>query len=206
MSDLTDFLPKILQYAPGCAEPAAFDALREAGIEFCERTKLWRVLVEETSVSYGPVAITVPAGAVLHDIDTVFIGDRELTPKTTQWLDEKYPEWRGDEFTGTARYYTQTAEDEITLIPFEAEDIKIYVRLKPSQDATELPDFLFSRYLSTIQAGALAKILLLPGQPFMSPELAGAFGQKFYADLDRLSDKQITGQQRAPRRTRGQFF
>ena len=40
MKPIDDFLPLILPRAPGCPEPIAFDAIRQAAIEFCERTRI----------------------------------------------------------------------------------------------------------------------------------------------------------------------
>lgn len=217
MSALTVFLPKVLQYAPGCAEPAAFDAIRSAAIEFCERTNLWRTTLT-CEAAANPVAIvpydatpdadklTLPADAVLHSIALVLFEGRELRPATTDDLDEHYHDWRTATDTGAPQYVTQLVQDELRLYPFAAGEIRATVRLKPTQDADTLPDFLADRYRDTIQAGALAKILLLPGQPFTNPDLAVFFAAKFQTDLDRLFNAEARGQQRAPVRTRPQYF
>lgn len=206
MTALIDFLPKVNQYAPGCAEPAAFDALRAAAAEFCERTGLWRATLTINTASQEPDIMALPADSTMHAIELVLFNGRELERVTPEYLDERFSTWRTETATGEPQYITQLVQDEIRLYPFADGEVSAFVRLKPTANADTLPDFLADRYRDTLQAGALAKILLLPGQPFTNPDLAMMFHARFQADLDRLFDAKSRGQQRAPARTKPAFF
>ncbi len=206
MADISVFLPKVRQYAPGAAEPAAYDAIREAVIEFCDRTRLWRDKITETTAAFGPITLTPAAGAAIADIDLVRVEGRQLERVSSQYLDDRYGAWRDTTFTGTPSFVTQLAEDEITIVPWAACDVDVYVRYRPTNTTETIPDFIADGYASTIQAGALARLLMIPGQPFTNPDLAMAFAQRFQADLDQFAARPISGQQRAPVRTKAQFF
>jgi len=206
MKDIDAFLPGILPFAPGCATPTAYFGIRQAAIEFCERTRLWRsedsfqVEVDDCD------AILAPFGAVVHEIERVLFNGQPLEPKTTQWLDQNQNGWRTNLLTGTPHYVSQVAPDTLTIVPKMAGNLSLYLWLKPSQDATELPDFIEQQYRETIAMGALHRILLIPNQSFTNIEMAGAYGQLFQKRLDGLSVKGSIGQQRAPLRTKAHMF
>ena len=42
MSSLDSFLPYVRPWAPGVPDPTAYKAIRQAAVEFCERTRLWK--------------------------------------------------------------------------------------------------------------------------------------------------------------------
>ena len=207
MTDLDVFLPKVLPYAPGCPEPTAFEHIRNAAIEFCEETKLWRF---EDSFELGsePNIVCAPQGAVIHQIERCDFNGERLEPRSLDSLDHQAPDWRSDErpLTGQPAWFTQVHPDTIQVVPHALGRVKVWLRLKPSEDAEQLPDFIASQHRALIGWGALASLLLLPGQPFSEPNRATYFQGKFDQALGRKSRLQSTGQQRAPIRTRPQFF
>ncbi len=206
MKDLDDFLPGILPYAPGCATPTAFFGIRQAAIEFCERTRLWRYDDAFDVTAEGCDSIMAPFGAVVHEIEHATFNGQPLKPRTTQWLDENENGWRSASYTGNPGYITQTAPDTITLVPRGAGLLSLNLWLKPSQDCTELPDFLHDEYRETIAMGALSRILLIPNQSFTNVEMGAAFSQMFQSRLDAKSTKGSSGKQRAPNRTKASMF
>lgn len=207
MTDLDEFLSKVLPYAPGCPEPAAFEYIRNAAIEFCEETKLWR-FDDTFELGDEPNLVCTPQGAVIHQIERCDFEGRRLEPRALGWLDEHLPDWRSDEtpLTGQPQYFTQTYPDTIQVVPGEPGRVKVWLRLKPAEDADQLPRFIAMQHKSLIGWGALAGILMLPGQPFSDPNKATYFQAKFDQALGRKSRLQSTGQQRAPIRTRASFF
>lgn len=206
MKDLDAFLPNILMYAPGCALPTAYNAIRQAAIEFCERTRLWRFDDEFTVTAQDCDALLAPAGAVVHEIECAWFDGRKLEPASTRWLDDHREGWRTGALSGLSAYFTQTEPNTVRLVPASAGKARLAMWLKPDQDADELPDFMADQYNETIAQGALGRILLIPNQSFTNPEMAVAYGAAFQVKLDSLSTKGFTGQQRAPQRTRASFF
>lgn len=206
MISMDVFLPLMLPYAPGIALPAAYNALRQAAIEFCERTRLWRYEDSFDITAEECDEIAVPYGAELFEIERVRFNGAGLTPKSIGWLDEHIPRWRDDETSAAPQYVTQKDMGTIALYPRAAGHVDVAVWLRPAEDATELPDFLGAHYRKDIANGALAHALVTPNQPFTDPNMAMFYGQTFQAKLDTLFNKSIKGQQRAPTRTRSSFF
>jgi len=206
MKPLDAFAPSIRPYAPGVADPTLYFGIRQAAIEFCERTRLWRYADDFTITEDDAEGISAPYGAEIHEIEAVFFNGQELDAKSITWLDEHLRGWRGGQSSGVPKYFTQTEPDTIRIAPFEAGALGLHVWLKPAQDAEDVPDWMVDQYRETIAHGALARILLIPNQSFTNPELGAAFGSVFQSKLDGLSSKGFTGQQRAPVRAKASFF
>lgn len=207
MTDIEEFLPKVLPYAPGCPEPTAIEHLRNAAIEFCEETKLWR-FDDTLETGDDPNVVCTPSGAVIHQIERCDFNGKRLEPASVGFLDDAHPDWRSDEFRldGVPRFFTQVCPDTVRVVPHQQGRLKVFLRLKPAEDAEQLPDFIATQHRSLIGWGALASILMVPGQPFTDPSRAVYFQAKFDQALGRKSKLQAAGQQRAPIRTKASFL
>lgn len=208
MTDLDEFLPNIRMYAPGVADPTAYFAIRQAAIEFCERTRFWRYEDDFNIAADDCEGLLAPQDAVIHEVDGVWFEGRKLRPVTPDKLDDLLPGWRSGAVptTGAPAYVTQLLPNTVSLVPFGSGRVKLSLILKPSQNAEQLPDFLANQQRETIAWGALARILLIPNQSFTNPEMGAAFGQSFQQRLDGKSTLGSTGQQRAPVRTKASFL
>lgn len=206
MKSFDEFLPDINVYAPGCAVPTAYLAIRQAATEFCERTRLWRYADDFDITEDDAEGINTPYGSVLHEIELVQHDGRELGPRTVSWLDAFEKGWRAGALDGQPSYVTQTEPNTLRIVPFQAGHIDLFVWLKPSGDAEEVPDFLVDQYRETIAHGALGRLLAIPGKPYSNPQLATAFIQSWVSRLDALSAAGTAGQQRGRTRTRASFF
>lgn len=206
MKPLDDFLQKIMIYAPGVAIPTAYSGVRDAATEFCERTRLWRYEDEFTVSAADAEQITTPSGSVLLDLERVAFDGTPLEPKTAAWLDEHMDGWRTGALVGQPKYITQLEPNTLRLVPGQEGTVSISAWLKPSQDCTDLPDFMADQHREMIAFGALGRILMIPNQPYTNTDLAGGFLSAFATKLAGLSGAGITGQQRARVRTRASFF
>lgn len=205
MIDLDVFVPNVLPYAPGCAEPTAFTALIHAAQTFCERTRLWR---GADTIALTPISgnvVTAPVGADLFEIEQAALDGCPLEPIAQADLNRKYPHWR-DMDAGQGRWITQIDLGSVLVVPKCTGSLTLSTFLRPAEDAEQLPDFLPQLYRQCIADGALAEILMLPGQPFTDPATAQFYAQRFEAKLCELATRTIKGQQRAPARVRSQFM
>lgn len=207
MIDFEPFLPMVLSVAPGCPRPTAVSALRQAAIRFCETTRSWRC--DDTFQTTGEPNdyVCVADQAELFEIEAVTFNGAPLEAAATTYLDRIIPRWRDEQpGTGNPAYFTQLSPDTIAIVPRAAGSVKVHAFLRPAEDADELPEYLGAKHRRTIASGALADLLLLPGQPFFSPDLASVHSLRFQAVLDGKSDFNLRGQQRAPTRTRFRFL
>lgn len=205
MTDLDVFLPYIMPKALGCNEPAAFQAIRLAAIEFCERTRLWR---DSDSFAVAPGSCKVvcaPEGAQLFEIESARFDEQQLDPVAIQYLDREVPGWRTKD-EGQPKWLTQVERGSVQLVPQGTGTLYLQTILRPTDEAEQLPDFLATDFRIDIANGALGHILLLPGQTFTDASAAAVYAGKFQARLDSLFNRSIKGQQRAPARAKARFL
>ena len=205
MKPLEELFTRIMPRVKNCPEPVAAAGVRVAAIEFCERTRLWRSS-DTFNVSEADCnVVAVPYGAVLHEIESARFGGLPLEPVSISWLDDEIYQWR--EKTATVgKWITQTEPDTVRVVPAADGLLDLSLILKPSNDTDQIPAFMVNAHARALADGALAEILTIPGQPFYNPDLAMFHSNRFRAELDRLFNMSIKGQQRAPTRTKAFFF
>jgi hypothetical protein len=201
----------VVPYAQKAPIPLVRKFVRLAAIEFCERTRCWREIVT-VNVDAQNAAIVAPSHAAIHEIEEATFDGRPLQP--TQFTDTTLLERQED---GHPRYITQTHPNAVALIPFEAGSLTLSLFLKPrseTQMKTDImsgqtvdrldvvPEFMFSQYAQKIADGALARLLMVPGQPFSNPSEGMRRELLFRQHLDAKFATNITMQHRAPPRVR----
>ncbi len=205
MIELDVFLSKIMPHVPGCPEPTALAGIIKAAQEFCERTRLWR---DEDTFTVTPTSCNVvcaPEGADLFEIESASVDGNKLDPISLAELTRLHPRWREFE-VGQGQWVTQIEHGSVLIVPRCRGTLRLSTFLRPAEDADQLPDFIPKHYKQCIADGALAEILMLPGQPFSDPSRAQFFSMRFENKLNELTNSTIKGQQRAPTRTRPHYF
>ena len=211
--NLVAFASIVQPYAPAAPWPTVMAQLRRSVIEFCERTRIWRHVLNVT-IEANDEIVVAPQYAAVHDWDSArFNDDIDLTPihftDVTRWAE-----------TGKPRWITQVTPNTVRVVPFEAGTLELSVFLKPIEghamtappgeypiDSYDLvPKFLLTNYGEVIAAGALARILMLPGQEYSNPAMAQTFAARFDRAASKDFGAHLKGQQRAPVRTKSHFF
>lgn len=214
MKRTAEFLPLILPFCPECPDFLAEQHARFAAIEFCERSRAWRHLTTVTLAagSAGAGVMVAPDTAAIHEIEFAEIDGWPLTPVQFSTIE--------DAGEGRPNYITQTAPNEVRVLPFEPGELKISVFLKPltgSQYGTDpsdplfdrfnvVPDFLVDMHGHSIAAGALAKLLSIKNEPWSDPKEALRYEARFREKLDSAFRWNMRGQQRAPQRVKPRWF
>ena len=223
--ELAQFLPYVMRHVPGSPEFVAESYLRMSAIEFCERTRCWRKIVEVTIDESQTVAMVAPYYAAIHEIEYAsFSNDGHpkapLIPTQHSDLADRY---RADleSQPGPPRYITQVNPNCITVFPVMPGVIELSLFLKPrmgqdfgpgDSDApitdtlNVVPEFLLSQWGEVIANGALAKMLLQPQTKWYDPQRAAYFEGKFERACDSKFAQSMRGQHRAPKRTRFRFM
>lgn len=196
--DIEELFPNVLQYAPSCPEPLMTKHLREAAIQLCKTTRCWRDMDELEVVGAVNVVPAILPYAALFQIEKAWFNDCELEPKTFQQDMLMHDE-------GMPRYITQASPNSVILDPPGKGTLKITMFLMPSQNAQELPDFMFEQFPMALAHGALGSLLMLPNQPFSSPQMGAVFAAQFQQVLDRNFAFNLRGQQRARIRTKASW-
>jgi|RhiMethySRZTD1v2_1073278.scaffolds.fasta_scaffold140720_5 hypothetical protein len=209
MRDIELLIPRVQEQAPNTPEPMAIRHLRDAAIEFCRRTRIWRCKDEFKIKSTEDCIGLVPVQyAQIFEITAArFDGDDEsryvLTPIRKDQLDREQPGWETKE--GGPAWITQSNPESVSVAFAATGTLHLDLVLLPSANAPMLPDVLVDTYAKEIAGGAAAEILLRPGDQY-NPEIAAPLAQRFGERLDHFQHKVTKGEQRGPLRSRPRWF
>lgn len=186
----TEFLAEVSPYAPDVSEPAALNAIRNACIDFCEKTTIWRASVSIVVVA-GQNTYTVPAvaDAEVASVLSAYYDGRQLVPTSEDMLNAlNYLEWRTAEGTPTAFVMDPAAGGRtlvLSRVPGTVDDGKILslrYALRPSRASESIGlDYVHDRWLETIAHGALARLYQTMGQPYYNPQVGAVYALQFAA-------------------------
>lgn len=201
-TDFTAFLPEVLPYVHDCPQIAAIQAIRNAAIEFCEKSHYWQVDLASADIDAGTGAyrVSVPDQTVLVDLISGWYNNYRLIPKSVDALSRLYrgTDWRLA--TGDPIYVTKLDGATLTLVPtpissrFEAMGLR--VALAPSRTATAIATDLFDHFAEVIAKGARARLYATPGQPYYDMNMSMAYHREFLVGIGEAkikANKGVTG-------------
>jgi hypothetical protein len=186
----SDFFPEVLPYALDVSEPQAIFAIRNACIEFCERTLIWRDdfvvdLVEGQSIYSPAVALDSRRASVV----TLWVDQIKFQPTGEDYLAAKYGlDYR--QYENLLGYYVEGMAGEIILAGVPQISIPGGVKgvqaLAPTRDSDELGlDYVYERWAEVIAAGALSRLMSTAGQPYYNPQASMFYATKFSAGMNK---------------------
>lgn len=226
MIPITSFFPLVKVYASEVPDPVAEQMIRLAAVEFCERTRCWRHIINRNIDAFNggcgsPQIRVLPPYATIFQFEFAYFNGRKLESLQFSEVDVQPPE-SGPEF-GNPDWITQSEPGTVRLLP--APDysgvLNMSVFLKPvssddwhgaAYDTSEddelnlLPDFLLSQQGEAISHGALARILAIPNQTYTDPARSEFYRMSFANKLDHRFDNNTLGQQRAQPRSKPHNF
>lgn len=167
-----DFLPDVLPFVSNAPEFAAINAIRDATIDFCQKTWYWQVDLPALDLEAGKSVYTLTPSpdTRLVGIAMVYYKDILLIPKGQDELARLYRDTNWKTLEGEPRYYTQRSRSDITLVPkpTKADPASLFARvaLAPTREATEVEAEIYELFLEPIAHGARAILYNTPGQPY----------------------------------------
>lgn len=206
----TAWYNEVLPHLPGCPEPLALNAIRNAVIEFMERSWVFSDFLDAVSVNatIADIEFETPDDLLVSKLLTAWYDDAKLVIKTPDEMEEIFGQnWSTK--TGTPTHATQLNERELRLVPIPAADLQnallMRVTFKPTRDSTAVDERIFEEYLEPIACGALAKLFILPQKPWTNPEASKWHSDKFNEGIDKARQKALKGFGRARRRVKAHF-
>lgn len=180
-----EFLPEVTQFVQDVPDLVALRAIRNAAIQFCEKTRCWQMDLAPADVTAGVGAYkpAVPPSTIFVDIVEGWHGDALLIPKTVEELSNIYRavDWR--QLQGQPYYTTRMVTDTINLVPIPLFSnpgyLKLRVALAPTRNADTCGEELLERYVEFIGFGARARLYDTPGQPYYDPKSAQIYLKRF---------------------------
>jgi len=177
----TDFLSEVMPYVENCPNPIAQHQIRNAAIEFCQRTALWRRQMDQLNIAANihtyEIDSDLSVDEAISAIDYAYItetsGDTPLGVTTEDSLKQSDPIWRTKTTTKPEAIMMADTEN-CRLYPIPEEDIDnslvVGLILKPSRDSAGLPDWIFEQWVEKIAHGAKAKLLSMKSRPWYNPQ------------------------------------
>ena len=205
MVTITSFYPYVLPHVVGCPDPVMDQAIRSACIEFCAQTLLVQEVTTVSVVSgVQDYDIEVPSGMGLSKVIGVLLEDQWLTPNSIESVRSGLA-LRGSVGSAvvaqsTPRVYFQKTPTaaEISLYPVPAdsviEGLAMRAAFTPLRNAITVADVLYQNYAEDIGAGAISRLMLMPGQVYSDLQSAGIHRAKFDNAIKKASIIARTGQ------------
>ena len=176
------FLPEVMPSVPGCTDILALNAVRNACIDFCSSTMYWQETQDPLTLTAAdlPYTIDTPNGANALQPLSIMWNGLPLFPKSLDWLDANVYDWRNRP-SDTPRWYYQPDPNTLVIVPAPVTSATITIRIAytPTRDSTSVVATTHQYYLEQIAAGALAKLVSIPGKPWSAPGAAGAYKKLF---------------------------
>lgn len=198
------FLPEVLPFAHGCSDMVATHAVKNAAIEFCEKTDWWLYeLSPITGVANQQdyTFASLPAGASVCRVVQADYGNLPLDPLTDDELRGVFGiAWRSVD-AGWPRFTTQINEDQISLVPAPSSasiaQLTAFVSLRPTRASTGCDSSIYERWGEVVGQGALARLYATAGQPYSNPAAAAAYMAKFNVGCSEAKRMRMRGLGRA---------
>lgn len=171
-TDFEEFLPDVLPYVPNAPEFAAISAVRDACIEFCQKTWRWQVdlKVMPLSAEKNKYNLSAPPDTRIVGIVSAYYKDVLLIPKGQDELARLFRATNWQTLEGEPRYYTQRTKGQIQVVPIptmnDADGLYVRVALAPTRDSTSVESEIYELYSDAIAHGARAILYKTPGQPY----------------------------------------
>jgi hypothetical protein len=206
MAALSAFAKYVRPDVPGCPDIMILDAILRAGIEFCKRTKIIKQSLSiNTVIGQASYVINTTAGTVADEVLQV---NRGKYDELTRSSFKEFENCGLDKLNGHPQYFYMDAGHKLVLgnIPNSVEALDIVVRIRPTEDATTLPDELADRYLFEIASGAKSVLMLMAKQAWSDPQLASVHRGLFQEAIDGANLREAKGASRTPLRVASHFF
>lgn len=182
MKSWASFYPDVLIHVPAAPDPLIDQELRRAASEYFRRTRAWvewlpSITTDAATRTYG---LDIPAGATVVALERAALDGTPID--ILIWRESPTdPEAAASGVLGIGSRDRMDITIEKT--PADGQALSVQVSLMPSRTATGLPDHLFEQHADAIRAGALSRLLLLPGQPYSNPAMAAVHRQTYEVEL-----------------------
>lgn len=183
MVPYTSFLPYVLPYVMGCTEPLAVQVVRDVCIEFAEHTLL-------TATTLDPIPLIAKIdtydldsapGTVVQQITQAWLETHRLTIINADSREARVEMFNrtfadANREPGHPTALMQNPDNTFTLNAVPGETVKgaitIRALVKPARTSTSVDSLLFNDYAPALGAGAVARLMNLPNEPFSNPAMA----------------------------------
>jgi len=195
-TDFAPFLARVVAAAPGLPDVAAHSYLRDAAIRFCEASG-WLEREALLPMACGVRDYPVVPSDCERVVRVVAVSIGRRTPDG-RWPDDHLLDPRRDVIETGCGFRVEALETPDVSVWIDQEgdacdSLRVRYVAAPTHDACRLDARLAEEWGRALVEGALADVLLLPGQAFSDPRLAAVYGQRFEAAILRARTRRLRG-------------
>ncbi|MFZ9326458.1 MAG: hypothetical protein ACO24H_03225 [Polynucleobacter sp.] len=208
-----DFLPEVVQYVPDVPEFIAINAIRNACIEFCEKSRYLQTDLAPVNLvaNQSTYTVIVPPDTKFVDIVEAYANDVLLIPKSSEELSRiyRYTDWRSVE--GQPMYITREVYTSVQLVPFltsvtAGQQLSMRISYAPTRDSAEISEDIYEQFLEYISFGARYRLYSTPKQAYYDRGLAMEYLRLFRAGINEARVRVNKGLSRTSGRIEYQRF
>jgi hypothetical protein len=192
------FFPEVLPFVRDVPEIVALQAVRNAAIEFCERSQFLQASLDPQPIIAGVTdyELDPDTGYRIVEILEAWNDSQLLIPKSIEELTRIYRSTNWQTISGNPYYFYRESQNVMRLAPTPqttvANALRVRVAIAPTRASTTIADDVFERWLEHIAVGARARLYDTPNQPYHDPKAAILYTKRFVdacANVRRLVNK-----------------
>lgn len=206
MASYDDFLTYVLPDVPGCAEIVAVQHIRNAVIDFCEKSLIAQADLDPVTLIPGQADYDLepPANRLVTKVISLFYRNQILPPSAQDEIASATfynPSAINADQRNDPRTWMQKDAKTFSVFPIpslrENNAITIRAALKPTRTSTSCDDVLFEDYAEYIAAGAKARLMMTPNKAYTNPALVTTQNQFYMQGVNVARQRASRGYTRA---------
>jgi hypothetical protein len=180
-----EFLPEVMQYVPDVPDFVATNAVRNACIEFCERSRYLQMDLDPIAIlaNQSSYAVQTPVGTKFVLPEVAYYNKTLLIPKSSDELANIYRQTDWRQAQGAPAYITRLIAPVVMLVPTPVFDsaytLNMRVSVAPTRDSTEIDSEVYEQFLEVISYGARSRLYRTPKQPYFDKNAGDQYMQMF---------------------------
>lgn len=194
MASYEAFFPYVMHEVPGAPEPLVVRAIRDAAIEFCEKSLILTRDHDPITVKAGVVDYDLepPNGYLVIKIQKAWLDNNPLTPlapdvvRDASVYNRLFAAYQSAPSTPQA--YLQKEERSVSVWPLPdkqyTKSLTMRVALKPTRSSSSVDDVLFEDYAEQIGSGALSKLMASANKPYTNLDMAAVHKSLFQQGIN----------------------
>lgn len=207
MTGYDSYLFKVLPEVHGCPPIVAEDKIRDAIIEMCQSTSVWRKELPTfyTSPNTPTYEILMEDGEQLAQVSWGYLKDADdqqldMDAVSEDELDAASNKgWRSLVGTPKFVYMLSPITIRLAIIPDQKFSCYLGIFVKPTQDSFEAPAWIYDQYLDIIASGAKAKLLNMKRRSWYAPKAAADEKHKFDVGVRDIRNAATRSHTRGPK-------
>ena len=188
---LSTFDALVAPYVPGCPPPTILHHVRNAIIDVCERTLVWRfemprIRLTNTIYLYDyELPHQTQVAGIIHSV----MNGNPLPPITQERLHTMYPSWPNGPTSEHSQplYLSQLDVDHFVVAPVPDDDttydVDLVLALKPDRTATEADDTVLDDIEQIVVHGALQTLFSIPEKSWTSIDMSTYHARQFASKI-----------------------